>query len=74
MKLNDVVYSRKYNSIGIILNTFDRGDIRTDADGMVYSGDLLVIKSKDHLNKIIKSTGAEIAPSTMEQINNLNLL
>ena len=74
MKVNDVVYNKRYNTIGIVLNTFDKGELRTDADGMVYLNDLLLIKTKDHLNKIVNATGASIAPSTMEQINYLNLL
>lgn len=74
MKVNNVVYNKRYNTIGIVLDVFSDGDIRTDADGVVYSSDLLLIKSKDHLNQIINATNAWIAPSTMEQINNLNLI
>lgn len=74
MKVNDVVYNKRYNTIGVVLDSFSDEDIRTDADGVVYSSDLLLIKSKDHLNQIINATGASIAPSTMEQINYLDLL
>jgi hypothetical protein len=74
MKVNDVVYNKRYNTIGIVLDYFTHGDVRTDADGVVYSSDLLLIKSKDHLNQIINATNASIAPSTMEQIDYLNLL
>lgn len=74
MKENNVVYNKRYNTIGIVLDIFDKGDVRTDADGVVYSSDLLLIKSKDHLNEIINATQAGIAPSTYNQINNLNLL
>lgn len=74
LNINDVVYNKRYNTIGIVLNTFSQGDVRTDADGVVYLNDLLLVKSKNHLNEIVNATGASIAPSTMEQINYLNLL
>ena len=74
LDINNVVYNRRYNTIGIVLDIFDRGDVRTDADGVVYSGDLKLIKSKEELDKVIRITNASIAPSTENNINSNNLL
>lgn len=74
MKENNVVYNKRYNTIGIVLSIFDMGEVRTDADGVVYLSDLLIIKSEDHLNEIVKAVNPTIAISTYNQINNLNLL
>lgn len=72
--VNKVVYNKKYNTIGVVLDSFDFGDVRTDADGVVYSGDLLVIKSWDHLERVRKSTNAQFAPSCEDRIKTQNLL
>lgn len=70
---NEVVYNNHYNTIGIVLDDFNDGEIRTDADGVVYAEDCIKIntneKLEDYLNK-----GAKIAPSTMKLINENNLL
>jgi rRNA processing protein Gar1 len=74
LEINNVVYNRRYNTIGIVIDIFDKGEVRTDADGVVYTGDLKSIKSKEQLDKIIRITNATMAQSTENNINLNNLL
>jgi hypothetical protein len=74
LEINNVVYNKRYNTIGIVIDIFDRGEARTDADGVVFYGDLKLIKSKEELDKLIRITNASIAPSTLNNINSNNLL
>ena len=74
LQINDVVYNKKYNTIGIVLDIFDRGDVRTDSDGIVYQSDLKLIKSRDCFNRFISIINPSIAPSTMKFINENNLI
>jgi hypothetical protein len=68
LELNNVVYNKRYNTIGIVIDIFDKGEVRTDADGLVYLSDLKIIKSREEMDKIIRITGASIAPSTLNNI------
>jgi hypothetical protein len=72
-KVNNVVYNKHYNTIGIVLDMFDYNDLRTDADGVVYSEDCIKLNTKDDLLEYINN-GAKIAPSTQELIKTNNLL
>jgi len=69
LELNNVVYNKRYNTIGIVIDIFDKGEVRTDADGVVYLSDLKLIKSREEMDKIIRITGASISPSTLNNIN-----
>jgi hypothetical protein len=71
--INDVVYNKHYNTIGIVLNDFNDGEIRTDMDGVVYSEDCIKVSNLDILENYIEQ-GVKIAPSTMELIKSNNLL
>jgi rRNA processing protein Gar1 len=71
--INDVVYNKHYNTIGIVLDRFDFEDLRTDADGVVYSEDCIKVNSMNDLEKYIND-GVSIAPSTLEKIKRDNLL
>lgn len=75
LKKKDVIYNKYYNSIGIVIDSFndESGDIRTDSDGVVYSGNCMKINSYDLLNRYIDN-GVDIAPSTLEIINKNKLL
>jgi len=70
LKINDVVYNKRYNTIGIVLDIFDMGEARTDADGVVYLSDLKIIKSKEDYFKMIRIMGCNVAPSTEKRILN----
>lgn len=70
---NDVVYNKHYNTIGIVLDSFDFEDIRTDADGVVYSEDCIKVNSMTDLENYINNN-VFIAPSTLEKIKRDNLL
>jgi hypothetical protein len=69
LELNNVVYNKRYNTIGIVIDIFDKGEVRTDADGVVYLSDLKLIKSREEMDKMIRITGASISPSTLNNIN-----
>lgn len=69
LKINDIVYNKRYNTIGIVLDDFNDGEIRTDADGVVYVSDLKLIKTKEEFNKFVKIINPKIAPSTLKLIN-----
>lgn len=73
-QVNQVVYNKRYNTIGIILDVFSDGDIRTDADGVVYASDLKILNSFDQINTLQKIVDAKIAPSTLELITLNKLL
>lgn len=64
LNIDHVVYNKRYNTIGIVLNIFDGGEARTDADGVVYLSDLKIIKSKEDYYRMVRVTGATVAPST----------
>jgi hypothetical protein len=58
----DVVVNHKHKTIGIVLDVFDRGDIRTDADGVVYEGDCELYCCERHAEySIAPSTAAKLA-------------
>jgi hypothetical protein len=72
-KKNDVVLNKQYNTIGIVLDNFNDGEIRTDMDGVVYSEDCIKVNSIDDLEKYVEQ-GVKIAPSTMKLIKLNKLL
>jgi hypothetical protein len=72
-KINDVVYNKHYNTLGIVLDVFFDEDIRTDMDGVVYSEDCINVNSMNDFEKYVEQ-GAKIAPSTKELIKTNNLL
>jgi hypothetical protein len=71
--INDVVYNKHYNTLGIVLNDFNDGEIRTDMDGVVYSEDCIKVNSMNGLEKYVEQ-GVKIAPSTMKLIKLNKLL
>ena len=71
--INDVVYNKHYNTLAIILDKFDFEDLRTDADGVVYSEDCIKVNSMNDFENYIKQ-GVKIAPSTLELIKTNKLL
>ena len=72
-KKNDVVLNKQYNTIGIVLDNFNDGEIRTDMDGVVYSEDCIKVNSMNDLEKYVEQ-GVKIAPSTMKLIKLNKLL
>lgn len=70
---DQVVYNKRYNTIGVILDVYTNGDIRTDADGIVYASDLKILKTEDEISVLSKIINASIAPSTEEYIKTNNL-
>lgn len=74
IKVNDVVYNKHYNTIGIVRDMFDYQDLRTDADGVVYAEDCIKINTMDMLDAYIINKNVNIAPSTLEEIKKNNLL
>ena len=71
--INDVVYNKHYNTLGIVLDKFDFEDLRTDVDGVVYAEDCIKVNSMNDLEKYI-GQGVSIAPSTLELIKTNKLL
>ena len=65
-KIGDVVVNHKHRTIGIVMDVFDRGDIRTDADGVVSVDDCEAYEPVRH-------GGYQIAPSTAEKIKRYGL-
>jgi hypothetical protein len=63
-KIGDYVYHRKHNTIGKVIDVFDRGDVRTDADGVVYTGELEIYDEGNPKHK-----KAHIAPSTQRELD-----
>ncbi len=61
-KIGDVVVNHKYKSVGIIRSVFDRGDVRTDVDGVVNEKDLGMYDAAIHFNYYT-------APSTRKELN-----
>ena len=62
IKVGDVVANTETRTIGVVRDVFeDDGDIRTDADGVVYARNL------EHYSKI-KHKDYQIAPSTKREI------
>lgn len=64
-KVGDVVYNKEHNTIGIVRDIFDRNDLRTDADGVVYMSDLEIYDKNNPKHK-----AADIAPSTKKELGN----
>lgn len=64
-KVGDVVYNKQHNTIGIVRDIFDRNDLRTDADGVVYMSDLEIYDKNNPKHK-----AADIAPSTKKELGN----
>jgi len=54
--IGDVVANLETKWIGNVLDVFDRGDVRTDADGVVFGGVLELYEPERH-------KGYHIAPS-----------
>lgn len=73
-QVNQVVYNKRYNTIGIILDVFTNGDIRTDADGVVYASDLKILKTFAEMESFKRIINAHVAPSTLSLINDNSLL
>ena len=60
--VGDVVANNRHKTIGIVLDVFDRGDIRTDADGVVYDGECESYCCERHAEySIAPSTAAKLA-------------
>lgn len=68
LTIDSVVYNKRYNTIGIVIDIFDKGEARTDADGVVYLSDLKLIKSREDYYRMIRITGASVAPSTESRV------
>lgn len=68
MKIKDAVFNKKHNTIGIVREIFDKGEIRTDADGVVNIGDVEIY---DPAN--ITHIKAQFAPSTKREYFNLSI-
>jgi len=68
-KIGDVVANKRTKWIGIVRSEEDRGELRTDADGMVYIKNLEKYDPKKHKNyHIAPSTKKEIGESIMNEI------
>jgi len=47
-KIGDVVANRQTKWIGTVIDVFDRGDVRTDADGVVFEKYLELYDPEKH--------------------------
>lgn len=62
--IGDVVANKKHKTIGIVRDVFDRGEVRTDADGVVDVDDLEIYSPSKHKTY-------HIAPSTKKEIDKM---
>lgn len=68
-EVDDVVYNKTHNTIGIVRMGEEKGEVKTDADGNVNAKDLEYynpMKHESHKN-------AQIAPSTQKEIESRGL-
>ncbi len=60
-QIGDIVYNKVYNTVGFIRDNEWRGEIRTDADGVVNVKDLEIFTPSKHID-------VKIAPSTIKEL------
>lgn len=60
-KIGDIVYNKKFNTVGIVRLPEQQGELKTDADGNVDVKDLFHYDPKKH-------SSAKIAPSTKNEM------
>lgn len=65
-KIGDVVANTKHKTVGVVTDVFDRGDVRTDADGVVSERDIVPYDKVKHANY-------QIAPSTRAKMKTENV-
>jgi hypothetical protein len=63
-KIGDIVANKDKRTIGIVLDNFEDGDYRTDADGVVCGSDLEILNFENHLHY-------HCSPSTFDKISKL---
>ena len=69
-KVDDVVYNKRTNTIGIVRIASDnRGETKTDADGNVNTSELEPYSTYKYPHQ----EGAEVAPSTLKEIDDRGL-
>jgi rRNA processing protein Gar1 len=69
-EVDDVVYNTRTKHIGIVRDVFDRGDVRTDADGVVHTSELEIYNTLKYKHQ----SDAKIAPSTKKEIEKRKLV
>lgn len=65
-KIGDVVANIEHKTVGVVIDVFDRGDVRTDADGVVDERDIVPYDKVKHANY-------QIAPSTKAKMQTENV-
>jgi len=68
-QVDDVVYHKKHNTIGIVRIGESRGEVKTDADGNVDVDDLQYYNPLKHE----AHKGAKVAPSTFKEVEERSL-
>lgn len=62
-KVGDFVYNKRTKTIGVVRDIFDKGEVRTDADGVVNVSEITEYKEGNATHR-----KAKIAPSTQKEL------
>lgn len=62
-KIGDFVYNKRTKTIGVVRDVFDKGEVRTDADGVVSVSEITIYNKGNATHR-----KAKIAPSTQKEL------